>query len=191
MPEKYFEVRWHGRAGQGAKSASQFLAEAALEAGKFSTSFPEYGAERSGAPMKAFNRIADVPVRLRNNVQHPDVVLVVDDTLLGNPDIVDGLTEDKVLIVNTVKTVEDVRKLTGYKGKVAVIKGTEIAMEEIGRNVPNTIMLGALIKLTEAVPMDALKAKVVHAFEKKFAQNIVDANIRAVDRGYSEVTIDA
>lgn len=190
MPEKYFEVRWHGRAGQGAKSASQFLAEAVLEAGKFATSFPEYGAERSGAPMKAFNRIAEVPIRLRNNVQHPDVVLVVDDTLLENPEITDGLKEDKILIVNTVKTPEEVKKITGFEGKIATIEATNIALEEIGRGIPNTVMIGALVKLTDIVPLDVVKAKINHAFAKKFSKEIVDANMRAVDRGHQEVKIN-
>ncbi|BBE30136.1 pyruvate synthase subunit PorC [Tepiditoga spiralis] len=190
MPEKYFEVRWHGRAGQGAKSASQFLAEAVVEAGKFATSFPEYGAERAGAPMKAFNRIAEVPIRLRNNVQHPDVVLVVDDTLLGNPEITDGLKEEKILVVNTVKTPEEVKKITGFNGKIATIEATNIALEEIGRGIPNTVMIGALVKLTDIVPLDVVKTKINHAFAKKFSKEIVDANMRAVDRGHQEVKIN-
>ncbi|HOO73662.1 MAG TPA: 2-oxoacid:acceptor oxidoreductase family protein [Tepiditoga sp.] len=187
MPEKYFEVRWHGRAGQGAKSASQFLAEAALDAGKFSTSFPEYGAERSGAPMKAFNRIADVPVRIRSNVETPDIVLVIDDTLLSLPDITSGLAEDKLLIVNTVKSAAKIKEITGFNGKIAVIDATDIALEEIKRGIPNTVMIGAIVKLTGIVPLEVVKTKVEKAFNKKFSKEVVEANLRAVDRGYQEV----
>ncbi len=190
MPEKYFEVRWHGRAGQGAKSASQFLAEAALDAGKFSTSFPEYGAERSGAPMKAFNRISDVPVRVRSNVQTPDVTVVIDDTLLGNPDITLGMKEDSVLIVNTVKSLEKVREITGFKGKLAVIAATDIAMEQIHKNIPNTVMVGTIVRVTNIVPLDIVKTKVEDAFTGKFSNDLVEANLKAVERGFEEVTID-
>jgi 2-oxoacid:acceptor oxidoreductase gamma subunit (pyruvate/2-ketoisovalerate family) len=190
VPEKYFEVRWHGRAGQGAKSASQFLAEAALDAGKYSTSFPEYGAERSGAPMKAFNRISEVPVRVRSNVEFPDIVVVIDDTLLGNPDITSGLAEENYLVVNTIKSPEEVSKITGFNGKIATIAGTDIALEEIKRGIPNTVMIGTLIKLTDIVPMDSVKQKVTAAFSHKFSQAIVDANLRALDRGFAEVNIN-
>jgi 2-oxoacid:acceptor oxidoreductase gamma subunit (pyruvate/2-ketoisovalerate family) len=190
VPEKYFEVRWHARAGQGAKSASQFLAEAALDAGKYSTSFPEYGAERSGAPMKAFNRISDIPVRVRSNVEKPDIVLVIDDTLLGNPELTAGLDEDKPLVVNTLMEPSKVRELTGFKGKIAVVPATDIALEEIKRGIPNTVMIGALVKLTEIVPLDSVKEKVTAAFSHKFSDEVVEANMRALERGYQEVKID-
>ncbi|AEX85954.1 pyruvate synthase [Marinitoga sp. 1135] len=191
MPEKYFEIRWHGRAGQGAKSASQFLTEAAVEAGKYSTAFPEYGAERSGAPMKAFNRIADVPIRIRSGIENPDVVVVFDDTMLGLPDITAGLGEDKIMLVNTVMSPEEVREKTGFKGKIYTIPATDIALEEIKRGIPNTVMIGALVKLTNVVPMEVVKEKVRKTFEKKFSEEVVQANLRAVDRGYQEVKGDA
>jgi len=187
VPEKYFEIRWHGRAGQGAKSASQFLTEAAEESGKYSTSFPEYGAERTGAPMKAFNRIADVPIRLRSDIENPDVVCVIDDTLLKNPEITSGLSEDKLLLVNTTRSIEEVRKLTKFKGKIGVVPATEIALEEIGRPIPNTTMIGALIRATDVVPIDAVKQKIRAAFARKFSESVVQANIRALERGYQEV----
>ncbi|PNR94616.1 2-oxoacid:acceptor oxidoreductase family protein [Petrotoga sp. 9PWA.NaAc.5.4] len=187
MPEKYFEIRWHARAGQGAKSASQFLTEAAEEAGKYSSSFPEYGAERSGAPMKAFNRVADVPIRVKSNVEKPDVVCVIDDTLLKNPEVTDGLSEDKLLLVNTTRSIEEVRKLSNFKGKIGIISATEIALEEIGKGIPNTVMIGALIRATNIVSLDAVKEKIRAAFSKKFSEEIVRANIRALERGYQEV----
>lgn len=187
MPEKYFEIRWHARAGQGAKSASQFLTEAAEEVGKYSSSFPEYGAERSGAPMKAFNRVADVPIRVKSNVEKPDVVCVIDDTLLKNPEVTDGLSEDKLLLVNTTRSIEEVRKLSNFKGKIGIISATEIALEEIGKGIPNTVMIGALIRATNIVPLDAVKEKIRAAFSKKFSEEVVRANIRALERGYQEV----
>lgn len=187
MPEKYFEIRWHGRAGQGAKSASQFLTEAAVEAGKYSTAFPEYGAERSGAPMKAFNRIADVPIRIRSGIETPDVVVIFDDTMLGLPELTMGLSEDKIMLVNTVMSPDEVKEKTGFEGKIYTIPATDIALEEIKRGIPNTVMIGALIKLTNIVPLEVVKEKVKKTFEKKFGPEIVEANIKAVERGYQEV----
>lgn len=138
VAKKYFEIRWHGRAGQGAKSASQMLAEAALEAGKYVQAFPEYGAERTGAPMRAFNRIGDEYIRVRSAVENPDVVVVIDETLLS-PAIVEGLSEDGILLVNTVKDFEFVRKKTGFNGKICVVDATDIALQEIKeRNTEHT-----------------------------------------------------
>lgn len=190
MPEKYYEVRWHARAGQGAKSASQFLAEALLDAGKYSTAFPEYGAERSGAPMKAFNRIADVPIRIRSNVQTPDVVVLFDDTMLSNKDIITGIKENTMLLINTTKSLERVRETTGFKGKLGIVKATNIALDEIKRNIPSTVMVGALVKMTDLVPISTIKDKVNNEFVGKFSDQVVKGNLNAVERGYQEVQID-
>lgn len=141
--------------------------------------------------MKAFNRIADVPIRLRSNIETPDVVVVFDDTMLGLPDITIGLAEDKILLVNTVMSPEEVRERTGFKGKIYTIPATDIALEEIKRGIPNTVMIGALVKLTNVVPMEVVKEKVRKTFEKKFSEEVVEANLRAVDRGYQEVKGDA
>jgi len=137
--------------------------------------------------MKAFNRIADVPIRLRSDIENPDVVCVIDDTLLKNPEITSGLSEDKLLLVNTTRSIEEVRKLTKFKGKIGVVPATEIALEEIGRPIPNTTMIGALIRATDVVPMDAVKQKIRAAFARKFSESVVQANIRALERGYQEV----
>lgn len=190
MPEKYYEIRWHARAGQGAKSASQFLAEALLDAGKYSTSFPEYGAERSGAPMKAFNRIADVPIRIRSNVQSPDVVVLFDDTMLGNPDITAGIKDNTILIVNTSKSLEKVREVTKFKGKLGVVNATKVALDEIKRNIPSTVMVGSVVKLTDIVPLSTIKSKVENEFSGKFSEEVVKGNLNAVERGFQEVQID-
>ena len=187
MPANIFEIRWHGRAGQGAKSASQMLAEAALDMGKYVQAFPEYGAERTGAPMKAFNRISDEPILLHSSVETPHLVVVIDDTLLGNPDILAGTTEETILIVNTVKTPEWVIQKSGFKGKVCVVKATDIALEELGRGTPNTVMLGAIAKVTGVIELKYVEDKIRDMFLKKFGEQIVQKNIKALHRGYEEV----
>ena len=188
MPEKYFEIRWHGRAGQGAKSASQFLAEAVIEAGKYATAFPEYGAERTGAPMKAFNRISDTPIRVRSIIENPDIVVLFDDTLLGISQILQGLDEEKgIFLVNTVRDIDFVRNKTGFKGKICVVPATQIALEEIKRGIPSTVMLGALVKVTGIVPLEIIKERVIKAFSKKFSDEVVKGNLRALERGFEEV----
>ncbi len=191
MLGNYFEIRWHGRAGQGAKSASQMLAEAALDMGKYIQAFPEYGAERTGAPMKAFNRISDKRILVHNNVETPDVVVVIDDTLLGNADIVAGTDEKTILIVNTTRTCEWVREKSGFKGKICVVKATDIALEEIGRGTPNTVMLGTVAKVTGIVTLEILEEKIKDMFLKKFGEEVVKKNFKALHRGYEEVTCSA
>ncbi len=187
MPAKYLEIRWHGRAGQGAKSAAQMLAESALEQGKYVQAFPEYGAERTGAPMKAYNRIGDQPVLVRAVIEEPDIVIVIDDTLLS-PDIVKGLDEKEgILLVNTVRSFEWIRKRTGFKGKVCKVPATDIALQEIGRGVPNTVMLGALVKITGVVPLEAIEKRIEKMFLTKFGEEVVEKNKKALRRGFEEV----
>ena len=187
MPAKYLEIRWHGRAGQGAKSASQMLAESALEQGKFVQAFPEYGAERTGAPMKAFTRIGDTPILVRAVIENPDIVIVIDDTLLS-PDIVGGLDEKEgVLLVNSVRPFEWIRSKTNFKGKICKVPATDIALEEIKKGVPNTAMLGALVKITGVVPLEAIESRIEKMFLSKFGEEVVNANKRALKRGFEEV----
>lgn len=191
VPANIFEIRWHGRAGQGAKSASQMLAEAALDMGKYVQAFPEYGAERTGAPMKAFNRISDEPILLHSSVETPNLVVVIDDTLLSNPDILAGTNEETVLIVNTVRPIEWVRQKSGFKGKICVVKATDIALEELGRGTPNTVMLGAIARVTGVIELKYVEDKIRDMFLKKFGEEVVNKNIRALHRGYEEVTCSA
>jgi len=187
MPAKYLEIRWHGRGGQGAKSASQMLAESALEQGKFVQAFPEYGAERTGAPMKAFTRIGSTPILIRAVIEKPDIVIVIDDTLLS-PDIISGLDEKEgVLLVNSVRPFEWIRAKTSFKGKICKVPATDIALEEIKRGVPNTVMLGALVKITGVVPLEAIENRIEKMFLSKFGEEVVNANKRALKRGFEEV----
>lgn len=185
---KLLEIRWHGRAGQGAKSAAQILAEAALASGMFVQAFPEYGAERSGAPMRAFNKISSSYIRSHAPVLNPDVVVVLDDTLLGAIPVTDGMKEDSVLIVNTTRGVEWVRKRTGFTGKICIVKATDIALEEIGRGMPNTPMLGALVKVTDVVPLETVEKNIRETLGGKLSEKALEGNIRALRRGFEEVT---
>lgn len=186
MPAKYYEIRWHSRAGQGAKSASQLFAEAVLDMGKYAQAFPEYGAERSGAPMRAFNRISDERITIHSSVENPNVVVVIDDTLLS-PAVVDGLSEKGILIVNTTHPIDFIRRKTGFNGKICTIRATDIALEEIKRGIPNTVMLGTIARVTGLITLEAAEQKVRGMFEKKLSEEMLQANIRALKRGFEEV----
>ncbi|AEH51866.1 2-oxoacid:acceptor oxidoreductase family protein [Pseudothermotoga thermarum] len=187
MPAKYFEVRWHSRAGQGAKSAAQLLAEAVLDMGKYAQAFPEYGAERSGAPMRAFNRISDEKITVHSAVENPDVVVVIDDTLLS-PAVVVGLKKEGVLIVNTAHPIEFVRKKTGFEGKICIVRATDIALEELKRGIPNTVMLGTIARVTGLITLETAAQRIREMFERKLPEEMIQANLRALKRGYEEVT---
>ena len=143
------EIRWHGRGGQGAKTASLLLADAAFNTGKYIQGFPEYGPERMGAPMTAYNRISTTPIRVHSNVYEPDYVVVVDDTLLSAVDVTSGLKEDGAILINTTKTIDEIKPLLkGYKGSVYTIDARKISVDALGRYFPNTPMLAAIVKVT-------------------------------------------
>ena len=184
---KIFEIRFHGRGGQGAKSAAQLVAEAALEDGKYIQAFPEYGPERSGAPMRTFVRISDEKIRTYQPVLSPDVVIVIDPTLLDTVNVTEGLTDEGILIVNTGKDAEYVRKKTNFKGKIYTVDATRIALDLLGKNIPNIATLGALIKVTGIISIDKLKEKIREMFLKKLGEEGTNANIKALERGYEEV----
>ncbi|MFI5341055.1 MAG: 2-oxoacid:acceptor oxidoreductase family protein [Candidatus Methylomirabilales bacterium] len=185
---KTLEIRWHARAGQGAVTAAKTFAEAALGEGKYIQASPEYGPERAGAPMRAFNRVADVPIRLYGQVQHPDVVVVVDPTLLMSEDVLEGTAAEATLLVNTPLSPAEVRtvmKMTDRK--IFTVDATKIALEEIGKNFPNTPMLGAVARLAGQFSVDSALAQVKASLGKKVPPQVVDGNLRAVQRGYGEV----
>jgi len=184
------EVRWHGRGGQGAKTASQFLAEAALETGKHIQAFPEYGPERAGAPIRAYTRISDHPMTIHSPVVSPDVVVVVDPTLLDTIDVTEGMTDEGILVVNTQESPEAIRKKTNYKkGKVVTCEATKISLETLGIPMPNTPMLGALLKADPIVPVEVLKKQVRGKFLKKIGEKKTEANIEAINRAIQETKI--
>jgi len=184
------EVAWHGRGGQGAKTASQFLGEAALDIGKHIQAFPEYGPERAGAPMKAFTRISDEPIYVHSSVRKPDVVIVIDPTLLGSVDVTEGLEDNGVLLVNTEKSPEDIRKIVNFKhGKVGTVDATKIALETLKIPMPNMPMLGAFLKVNNIVSIDEVSERVRAKFIKKLGDEKTKANIEGIKRAYSELKI--
>lgn len=188
--EDLMEIRWHGRGGQGAKTAAQFLAESALEEGKFIQAFPEYGPERAGAPIRAFTRIAGSRIYIHSGVTNPEVVVVIDPTLLKTIDVTEGLPEDGVLLVNTEKSPQDIRKQLNFKkGKVCTVDATKIALDTLKLPMPNTPMLGALLKVKPLVSLEQLKKRVETKFLKKIGDKKTKANIEGIERAHKEVKI--
>lgn len=183
------EVRWHGRGGQGAKTAAQFLAEAALDAGKSIQAFPEYGPERAGAPIRTYTRISAKPINLHCGVANPEYVVVIDPTLVS-PQIAEGLTDKGILLVNTKESAESIRKKTNFKGgKVATVDATQISLDTLGRPMPNMPMLGALLKVAPLVEQEALYKKIKAKFLKKIGEEKTNANIAGIKRAYEEVKV--
>ncbi len=182
-----FEIRIHGRGGQGAKSASQLIVEAALDQGKQIQAFPEYGPERTGAPMKTYARISDKPITTYEPVLEPDTVLVIDPTLIGQVDVTGGMHKDSVLIVNTTETPEEMKKKLGFSGRVYTVDATGISIKLLGRNVPNTPMIGALMKITGVIDVKYVEQRVEDMFLKKIGREKTDANINAIKTAYDEV----
>ena len=185
------EIRWHGRGGQGAKTASLLLAETAFDSGKFVQGFPEYGPERMGAPITAYNRISDERSSLHSNIYEPDYVVVVDATLLTAVSVTSGLKKDGAIIVNTQKSPEEIKPLLeGYEGRVYTIDASAIAEDELGnRSLSNTSMLGAVVKVSGVLPEDKFMADVKKSLDHKFAQkpHVIDKNMKALERGIKEV----
>lgn len=187
---KQVEIRWHARGGQGAKTAAILLAEAAAEAGKYIQGFPEYGPERMGAPILAFNRISDSPIRVHCNVAEPDIVVVLDPTLLGKVDVGSGLKQDGVLLVNTGMTPSQIRQTLKIQGgKIFTVDASKIALETIGRDIPNTPMMGALMKAREIFEFKKFvkitEAQLQHKFRSK--KEVIEGNVKAIERAYQEV----
>jgi pyruvate ferredoxin oxidoreductase gamma subunit len=188
MSEGLLEIRWHGRGGQGAKTAAAMVAEVAVDAGKFAQAAPEYGAEREGAPIRAYTRISDRPIRVHDAIYYPDIVMVLDETLLVSQSVDSGLSEDGILLVNTAKSPAQVRKLLGLKGgKVYTIDATKIALEEIKRPIPNTVMTGALCKVTGVVKAEHIKEDIDKKLGGKLSEDMLKGNYRAVERAFEEV----
>ena len=185
------EIRWHGRGGQGAKTAALLFGDAALASGKFIQAFPEYGPERMGAPVASFNRISSKPILIHSGVANPDIVIVLDPTLTESVDVTEGMPDDGVIIINTNKTPEEIRKELNIKGRIKVftVDASTISKETIGREIPNTPMLGALIKATGILPYKDMLEDTKGKLEKKFKSKpeVIAGNLKAIERAYSEV----
>jgi pyruvate ferredoxin oxidoreductase gamma subunit len=190
MATKMTEVRWHGRGGQGAKTAAIFLAEAVLDLGKHSQGFPEYGPERRGAPIRGYTRISDEPIRVHCSIANPGIVIVLDPTLLESQaaGVPVGTDDDTIFLINTMETPAAIRKKLGVKGgKVFTVDASLIAQESFGRPIPNMPMVGALSAVTDIINMDDLTGSMAARFQKKFSQAVVDGNIKAVKRAAEEL----
>jgi len=178
------EVRWHGRGGQGAVTSVELLAQAAIGVGKYAQGFPSFGPERRGAPVAAFSRIDDKRIKVRSGIYKPDVVVILDSSLIGLVNVTDGLKPDGILIVNTVKPPQDIKNELNFSGTVATIDATAIARQELGVPIANTTMIGALLKMIKVMELDSLKGTLDHRFGR-LAQN----NLSAMKRAYEEIKI--
>ena len=184
------EIRWHGRGGQGAKTASLLLADAAFNTGKFIQGFPEYGPERMGAPITAYNRISDKPITIHSNIYEPDYVVVVDDTLLESVPVTAGLKENGAIVINTTKDAEYLKRvLNGYNGNIYTIDARKISMETLGNYFPNTPMLAAIVKVSGVMSDEQLLDDMKGTFKHKFAKKpeVIEPNMKALEVSLKEV----
>ena len=186
------EFRWHGRGGQGAKTACLLLAEAAGLQGKFVQGFPEYGPERMGAPITAYNRISDQRCNIHSNIYNPDYVIVVDETLLGSVDVIGGLKKDGAVIINTPSSPQEMRaRLNGWGGKICTIDARRIAEQYLGSNLPNTPMLAAAVKVSGVLQIEPFFANIEASFKHKFAARprLIEGNMATLKKSMEEVQI--
>lgn len=184
------EVRWHARGGQGAKTAALLLADTFMNSGFFVQAFPEYGPERTGAPIQAFNRIDKQPINVHCHVTKPDVVIVLDPTLLGKVDVTYGLPDDGTILVNTPESPVELReKLKVTKYKIFTVDAYRIAKETIGVEIPNAPLIGAFIKATKLVNLEDSLRILEQKLKEKFIHklHLVSKNIEAIKRGYNEL----
>ncbi len=179
------EIRWHGRGGQGAVTSVELLAKAVIHENRFAQAFPSFGPERRGAPVAAFNRVSDERIRVRSGIYNPDVVVVLDESLIGLVDVAEGLKKDGVLIVNTAKSARDMAEKLNYKGRLATVDATAIAWGELGVPITNTTMLGALLKVTDVAKLESITEPI----EERFTR-IAPKNLAAAKRAYNEVKIN-
>ncbi|MGB9677359.1 MAG: 2-oxoacid:acceptor oxidoreductase family protein [Candidatus Ratteibacteria bacterium] len=188
--KEIFEIRWHGRGGQGAKTAALLFGDACLSTGKFIQAFPEYGPERMGAPVSSFNRISSSPIRIHTNIENPDVVVVLDFTLIEQVNVCEGLDEKNgILIVNSPLSPSDIKKKINFSGKVYTVDASKISMETIGRDIPNTPMMGALVRVTGIITLEELLRDTEKKLKVKFRNKpeVIEGNLKAIERAYNEV----
>lgn len=184
------EIRWHGRGGQGAKTASLLLADAAFNTGKYIQGFPEYGPERMGAPITAYNRISNSPIRIHSNIYKPDYVVVVDDTLLESIDVTAGLKESGAIVINTTKDANYLNSvLNGYSGDIYTIDARKVSMEALGKYFPNTPMLAAIVKVSKVMTDEELLKDMEGSFKHKFAKKpeVIEGNMKALEMALREI----
>lgn len=188
--ENLIEIRWHGRGGQGAKTASLLLADAAFNTGKYIQGFPEYGPERMGAPITAYNRISNEPITIHSNIYEPDYVVVVDDTLLESVDVTAGLKSTGAIVINTTKDNEYLKeKLNGYNGSIYKIDARKISIEALGKYFPNTPMLAAIVKVSNIMNEQEFLDDMIGSFKHKFAKKpeVIEGNMKALEIALKEI----
>lgn len=184
------EIRWHGRGGQGAKTASLLLADVAFNTGKYVQGFPEYGPERMGAPITAYNRISENAIRVHSNIYEPDFVVVVDQTLLETVAVTKGLKKTGAIVINTEKSPEEIKKyLNGYEGKVYTIDAKKISEDALGKYFPNTPMLAAIVKVSGIMEEETFIKEMQQSFEHKFSSKpeVIQGNMTALKNALLEV----
>lgn len=188
--DNIIEIRWHGRGGQGAKTASLLLADAAFNTGKYIQGFPEYGPERMGAPITAYNRISVNPIRVHSNIYEPDYVVVVDDTLLESVDVTAGLKETGAIVINTTKDNEYLKKvLNKYNGDIYKIDARKISIDALGKYFPNTPMLASIVKISGIMTDEEFLNDMIGSFKHKFAKKpeVIDGNMKALEMALNHV----
>ena len=190
MSKKMTEIRWHGRGGQGAKTACLLLADAAFASGKYVQGFPEYGPERMGAPITAYNRISDVPCSVHSNIYNPDYVVVVDESLLSTVDVTAGLNPDGAIVINSARSGEELRPLLrGYTGKVYTIDARKVSEEHLGGYFPNTPMLSAIVQVSQVLEPEQFISDMEASFHHKFATKpqVIAGNMNCLTQSMKEV----
>lgn len=188
--ENLVEIRWHGRGGQGTKTASLLLADAAFNTGKYIQGFPEYGPERMGAPITAYNRISNSPIVIHSNIYEPDYVVVVDDTLLESVDVTSGLKQNGAIIINTVKDADYLKNvLKGYNGEIYTIDARKVSEEALGKYFPNTPMLASIVKVANIMPENEFLSDMKESFKHKFAKKpeVIEGNMKALEMALNEI----
>lgn len=184
------EIRWHGRGGQGAKTAALLLADVAFKTGKYVQGFPEYGPERMGAPITAYNRISTTPITVHSNIYHPDYVIVVDESLLESIDVTSGLNKEGGLLINTEHSKEELLPLLrGYEGAVYTVDAKDISLRTLGKNYPNSPMLAAAVAVSGVMEQEDFLREMRASFEHKFAKKpeVIDGNMQALELAFQEI----
>ncbi len=186
---KYFEIRWHGRGGQGTVTGAKSLAEAVQGTGKHVSAFPDYGPERRGAPLRAFDRFSDEKIRIHTPVLEPDVVMIVDPTLIGTKGLLDGVSDETIFVVNTEKSPAETKKALGLDGQTLyTVPANSISHRLFKREIPNSAMMGAFAKACPGViSIESLEKEAKHIFSHMLAPHLVDKNVEAIRCGYDEV----
>ncbi|HOK80181.1 MAG TPA: 2-oxoacid:acceptor oxidoreductase family protein [bacterium] len=188
--KEMFEIRWHGRGGQGAKTAALLFGDAACSTGKYIQAFPEYGPERMGAPVVSFNRISSKPIRTHGPILNPDVVVVLDVSLVEQVDVTAGLDNEKgIILLNSSKEPAEFAEKLKFTGRICTVDASRISIETIGREIPNTPMMGALIRVTGMLDIKEVIQDIKHKLEAKFRNRpeIIEGNIKAIEMAYNQV----